>query len=391
MKKLLRIGTITFILVTILAMSVMPVHAVVSKTYTLDADFDEGTLLNVNHDAPNNDQLQLDVGTPTPFPFIWIANSGRGTAVRVDTNTGAVLGEYNTAPAGFGLNPSRTTVDLEGNVWIGNRNENGNIGGELHGSVVKIGLVIGGTRVNADSTPNPNGEYLMPPFDYNTCVDRDGDGLIRTSTGLGNILAWTNVTDGAGSTDGGGDAIVEDADDECILIFQRTPNAEAVRHVSVDANNDVWVGGYPFAQRWFHKLDDATGNILASFNAGLYGAGGYGGLIDGNGILWSASISQNALLRYDPVANSGMAIPVSQSYGMGINTTGVIWNSMFGNNSIVAVSPAGAVLPGFPKATGGASSDRGVVVTPADNNVWVANSGGSDVSRLDSQDQPGLQ
>ncbi len=29
----------------------------VSRTYTLDADFDEGNMINVNHDAPNNDQL----------------------------------------------------------------------------------------------------------------------------------------------------------------------------------------------------------------------------------------------------------------------------------------------------------------------------------------------
>ena len=28
----------------------------------------------------------------------------------------------------------------------------------------------------------------MPPFDYNTCVDRDGDGLIKTSMGLANVL-----------------------------------------------------------------------------------------------------------------------------------------------------------------------------------------------------------
>ena len=39
-----------------------------SRTYTLDADFDEGTLLNLNHD-PNHDQLQLNRVTQ-PFPFV---------------------------------------------------------------------------------------------------------------------------------------------------------------------------------------------------------------------------------------------------------------------------------------------------------------------------------
>ena len=28
-----------------------------AQTYTLDADFDLGTLVNVNHDAPDNDQF----------------------------------------------------------------------------------------------------------------------------------------------------------------------------------------------------------------------------------------------------------------------------------------------------------------------------------------------
>jgi len=58
-----------------------------------------------------------------PLNFIWIALSGRGTIAKVDTLTGAVLGEYKSAPDGRGKDPSRTTVDLNGNVWAGNRAE----------------------------------------------------------------------------------------------------------------------------------------------------------------------------------------------------------------------------------------------------------------------------
>ncbi len=319
-------------------------------TYTLDADFDLGTLINVVHDP--SDQLQLD-DTTTPFPFIWVAASARGTIIKINTQTGAILGEYLSAPAGRARNPSRTTVDLNGNVWSGNRDESaGN-----QGSVVQIGL-------------EENGQ----------CVDRNGNGIIDTSTGLGDILPWPDITDGAG----GPTALVEDAADECILVFQRLPDAINARHVSVDANNDMWVGGYPYSQRMFHKLDGTTGAILASFDARAFGCGGYGGLIDGNGVLWSASISQNSLLRYDPGTATGSCIPVIYSYGLGIDTNGFIWNSMYTNNTIVKVSPAGVIQPAFPKPTFGASGDRGVAVTPADNHVWVANSSGSDVSRLDN-------
>ena len=163
------------------------VVAASDNTYTLDADFEGGTLLNVNHD-PNHDQLQLNQ-VAVPFPFVNIAVSNRGTVARIDVNTGAVLGEYSTNPDGGGVstfpNPSRTTVDQLGNVWVANRNDH--FGSPLKGSVARIGLVIGGTRVNSDGTGNPVGDYLAPSFQYNTCLDRDNDGLIKTSRGLTDI------------------------------------------------------------------------------------------------------------------------------------------------------------------------------------------------------------
>ncbi|MEW6219922.1 MAG: hypothetical protein AB1634_10360 [Thermodesulfobacteriota bacterium] len=319
--------------------------------YTLDADFDQGTMVNVNHEEVA-DQLQLD-SQPTPFEFIWVAASSRGTIVKIDTVTGQVLGEYWSAPAGRGRNPSRTTVDGNGNVWSGNRDEAaGN-----SGSAVKIGLL-------------ENGQ----------CVDRNSNGVIDTSTGLGDIRPWPDLTDGAGGPGPGQNGLIEDAADECILVFQRLPGAPNVRHVSVDANNDVWVGGYPFVPTLFYQLDGDNGALLASFSAATFGCGGYGGLMDGNGVLWSASISQSKLLRYDPATQVGGCILASQSYGLGIDSNGFVWNALWTNNQILKISPAGVIQPGFPKPTGGSAS-RGVVAT-ADSDIWVANSGSNTVSRL---------
>jgi len=59
--------------------------------YTLDADFELGTAMNVNFKNVS-DQLQLD--DTTNFDFIWVACSGRGTVVKVNTITGDILGEY---------------------------------------------------------------------------------------------------------------------------------------------------------------------------------------------------------------------------------------------------------------------------------------------------------
>jgi len=335
------------------------------RTYTLDADFDSGFMINVNHDAPNNDQLQLNT-IATTFPFICVAASDRGTVVRVNTNTGQIVGEYLSAPDGMGRNPSRTTVDLQGNVWVANRNESS--GGK--GSVTRIALIIGGSRVNSDGTPNPSGQYLAPPFIYSTAVDRDFDGLIKTSLGLGDILPWIN----AGGVDNNGG--VSTAEDECIINYTRVTGA-GTRTVAVDASNDIWVGGY--SDQDHEKVDGVNGQPVAGtqFNASC---GGYGGVVDGNGILWSADISGQKLLRYDPGVG-WTCIPLgAYSYGLGIDNSGNIWNSNWSHCSVKKISPAGAILATYALTAGGCY--RGVAITASDDNVWIANSCGNNVKRL---------
>src|SRR5262245_44917950 len=158
-----------------------------TRTYTTSADFAAGTSLRVES-VTVLDQLQLGSSTHT-VALLWVPASSRGTIVRLDPATGVVLGEYRTAPQGRAHDPSRTAVDALGNVWVGNRAE----AVDGRGSVVQVGVIAGGTRVrreaNGSITVDPNGGWVAPPYDHCTCVDRDGDGLIRTSRGLQNILA----------------------------------------------------------------------------------------------------------------------------------------------------------------------------------------------------------
>ena len=242
------------------------------------------------------DQLQLNQKI-TPFPFVWIACSDRATIVRIDANTGQILGEYRTVPQSLSASPSRTTVDKYGNVWVGNRCDDW----DGRGSMTRVGLVIGGTRgyktndlggTNFTFVPNPDGEYLQPPFKYCTAIDRDGDGLIKTSHGLGDILGWDSAvshTDDLGGVSGG--------DDECIINYTRVP-ATGVRTIAVDANNDVWVGGQngncTDGNQVHCKVNGVTGQMVTNTAFKAIG-GGYGGLIDGQGVLWSA----NPLIRFD--------------------------------------------------------------------------------------------
>jgi YD repeat-containing protein len=299
------------------------------RNYTLDGDFDEGVLDRVNHNVA--DLLQLD-DTPERFDFIWVAVSTRGTIVKIDTNSGSILGEYYSSPNGQPRNPSRTTVDQNGNVWAANRDGN---------SVIHIGLV-----------------------ENNQCVDRNGNGVIDTSTGQGDLRAWFNA--GGADTNGG----VSTAEDECILHYVRV-SASGTRHVSVTADNDVWVSGWVNgSNQRFDLLDGETGQILRTEPS--VGFGGYGGLIDANGVIWSA----RPLLRWDT------ALPLTgpnggnwrgyghDSYGLCIDRQGNVWNTQVEGNLIRKFAPDGTPMGAFPH---GDHYAQGCVVDQNDQ-VWVAHS-----------------
>ncbi len=312
----------------------------------MDADFDEGTSINVVHDP--SDQLQLD-DTTEAFGFIWIAVSSKGTIVKIDTETGDVVGEYKSAPDGRGTNPSRTTVDNNGSVWATNRSESGSVpadgispgvpsAGRSMGSVLQIGL-------------EENGE----------CVDRNGNGVIDTSTGFADIRSWSN----AGNVDDLGG--VSTADDECILQFVRV-NSTGTRHVSVNADNDVWVSGT--GGKFFDLIDGDTGNIIRQEPS--VGYGGYGGLIDGNGVIWSA----RPLLRWDTVLpltggnGTNWTGYAHDSYGLCIDSLGNVWNTSLNGNEIRKFDPSGSLIGTF---SHGNTNAQGCVVD-ANDHVWVAHS-----------------
>ncbi|SDD89136.1 NHL repeat-containing protein [Actinokineospora iranica] len=347
------ITALTLPLITTPIAAAAPVPGV-DVLYTLDGDFDQGVLQDVNHDAPNSDQLQLD-RTSTFFPFVNVAASARGTMVRIDVDTGAIVGEWLSAPDGRGRNPSRTTVDKLGNTWLSNRNEGA--GGK--GSVTRVGVIVGGTRVNASGAPDAAGDYLVGPFAYNTCQDRDQDGRYATSRGLGDIRPWTNA---GGADDNGG---VTTAADECLINYTRVTGANT-RTVAVDGANNLWTGGMDLDHE---KVDGGTGAPVPGTQVN-FGCGGYGGLIDQAGTLWSAR--NFGLLRYEPGTGANACLDGTHGdYGLGLDPiTGEIWHTNVGGNRVAKLAPDGTLIDAYPH---GNSAAQGVAVD-RDGNVWVAHS-----------------
>jgi DNA-binding beta-propeller fold protein YncE len=316
--------------------------------YTLDADFEKGMLVGVEYQTVHN-QLQLSKESVT-LPFIWVPNSNEGTVSKVDTRTGNELGRYRVGPAHG--QPSRTTVDQQGNCWVANRQI---------GTVVKIGLY-------------ENGQY----------EDRNGNGIIETSQDKNNDGVIT------------GDELLPFGQDECVLaevavipgkegtfppgVFSAYANDywnPGPRGIAVDAKGNVWIGTHD--SKKFYYLDGATAQILKTNDVSSLDHTSYGAVIDANGILWSSGNHRNHVLRLDPTDDSMYVIPMGHwIYGIGIDTHGNLLLTGASENRIDLYNIATSNKVWTANAYG-----RGIMASD-DGDVWTPSSEAGNLTRYSS-------
>jgi DNA-binding beta-propeller fold protein YncE len=227
------------------------------------------------------------------FSIIWIANSPEGTVSKIDTFTATEVARYRTGPGA--PDPSRTSVNLEGDVAVANRG----------GSMTKIAARL------------------------DDCIDADGDGAIRTSSGPTDILPW--------------------GEDECILWhtpLEFTGGAGGPRAVAWDGGEDdgpcpgtgadVWIGWRNDPDDGqIRRLDGETGEPNAVVPVPgwqeVHGQGMYGGAVDKDGGFWVIG-KGGTVLHVDPdtleVRRWGHSPPAGFSetfYGMAMDAEGAPW------------------------------------------------------------------
>ncbi len=273
------------------------------------------------------------------FSYIWIANSGEGTVSKINTKTGIEEGRYRVE----GGSPSRTSVNLQGDVAVSARDP---------GGVTKIGAVP------------------------SHCVDKNGDGTIFTSTGPADIKNF--------------------GEDECVLWtkpipspgYTYGPRATAWEGLKTDPNTCVvpnprlwfaWMDGNLTAH--FMRVDGATGATLDEVMypwANGDGFSPYGGAVNAAGDFFATGLNNGPAVKIDAVSLqiTDYGIPVGCKYGMSLDANGNIWNGgCIGGNVYVYDMQLGQ----WQDIGNAAGSRVNGVMADRNGNVWGA---GSDPCRL---------
>lgn len=265
-----------------------------SFTYTDDADFSLGILSGLTLDAAN--QLEMSAGGGT-FPLLWVANAGEDSVSKVDTDNDCEDARYATwFVSGFhsaysGPAPSRTAVDTDGNVYVANRHFD-----NKPASVLKI-LSEGGIDRNGngviDTSFDANGDCTIDrndPAEFKPPVDLNGDGILQNN---------------------------ELVDERVVWVTQVGTNGRLGRSLCIGTDGNIWVGLYN--AREYHKISSIDGAHMVGPIPTTGSLSPYGCLVDRDGILWSASLS-NKLGILDTNTNTWLDTKTfsGNSYGIAL-------------------------------------------------------------------------
>ncbi|MDP3277993.1 MAG: hypothetical protein Q8Q09_22600 [Deltaproteobacteria bacterium] len=272
--------------------------------------------------------------------YLWVPNSSNSTFSKWDANTQRELARYRVGLIGndSANSPSRVVVDGEGNAFVATRG---------------LGIIGTVTKVAAD---------------LRDCVDRNGNGMIDTSSGPTDVRPM--------------------GQDECVLwSTQVGPAGGLVRALAVgpatedEPGGSVWAGICASATgQW--RLNSRTGAIVQTFNIPRCT---YGAVATRDGNIWfhtpsggvtPISAHSNMIGEYRPISAAPAAC--RSSYGITADANGRIWLSRAGNgaagydpasNTWSCMQASAAIPGGRPGALG-----SGITVD-ATNRVWAPQAG----------------
>ena len=389
----MKIQSLTISISTAFAVFIAGAANAATTIYTTDADFELGTLNSVNHDAPGSNQLQLNSSGDT-FPVLWVANAGEDSMSRINTDGNAGNGceeaRYLTSygdpnalanhGAFSGPAPSRTAVDTTGNVYVANRNFNGQPP-ELLKIAVEGGVDRNGNGV-IDTSFDTNGDCSITPDEMLAVVD-DGDGVLD----------------------------IDDFQDERVVwISPFAENGNLGRSLCLDVSGNLWAGTY--CGRDYYKFNQAGVQLAGPISTGI---SSYGCAVDAGGTLWGASLGSSlveldtntethtinrslqsnygialgndrvylgsTLHAFDPATNTTQFSVASGGTGVAVDGDGAVW---FGTPTLRKFTTnAAGDLNTTPDCSVATQGGRGPIVGKG-GRIWTINTSFNSVSQYDS-------
>ncbi|WP_269540004.1 tandem-95 repeat protein [Cerasicoccus fimbriatus] len=304
-----------------------------TKTYTVQDDFREGFLENLTtQEDPNYLTTQENLES---FNYMWMPIYTRGTIARIDIYTGQVIGEYWTEPNHDYWSipenpgdpyPSRVALDAQGSVWVANFRT---------GSIVKI--------------VTPESEQW---------VDRNGNGELDTSSGLGDLRFWGASTLPENAADV--------ATDELVVMHIETGISQ-LRFITIDQFNNIWAAGTG-GSGWKY-FDGETGELLRTEPNNGYG--GYGGYIF-NDTIFSAGSKFLHWNVNDPIGNTNANWDgvVGGNWSSARDSQGNVWVTKDWHDYIYKYSEDGELIGRYKH---GSRWSMGIAIDSNDH-VWVSHS-----------------
>jgi len=297
--------------------------------------------------------VRLDA-TTVDVSFVWVANTAEGTVSKIEPRVGVEAGRYLSALPASGLPPplqacseddstgncpSRTAVDLRGDVWVANRAFG------RQGSLTKI-LAAG-------------------------CPDRNDDGVITTSRDV----------DGNGMIDRSDPEEFPGVDDECLALTvaiggeDAKPRGLAVDPFLPEHYGSVWVGAYE--ERRLYRVHGDDGHVLEQVDLPIHP---YGAVMTADRLLWVTSLGgvDDSIVSVDSVTSRvGTEVPIRShrgckgGYGISVDGKARIWIGGWLCEAAFRYDPAEDVWRTFD--LGGQGWTRGITVDGR-GRVWVAHS-----------------
>ncbi|MCA9635014.1 MAG: hypothetical protein KC420_03160 [Myxococcales bacterium] len=282
-------------------------------------------------------------GGDLEFSYIWISNTGQSTLTKLNTVTMVEEGRYITRPDQAG-SPSRTSVNLSGDVVVANRS----------GGLTKF--------------------YAR----HEDCEESNGIDGLQTSSGANDILPWAN--------------------EECrawYTAISTTSNRPVAWTSGVQDPNTcawvdqkVWTSTTTLGQAGSMKvlrLNGDTGAIevtvdLPAVSIGSWGA--YGGAVDGENNFWlsthgSATPPSVTRVRYDTLEVNTWPVPQGLApYGMTVDAEGRAWVAGYAGG-VARFTPESESWDVVPGVTGlGLQAD-------GEGRVWVGSYPNQGVTGID--------